>query len=288
MTGAVTGRLATAVGGAVAGSRLGSSYGTIGAVIGGVAGLAAGGYLESKLPIGRIAGGMIGGVAGSVVGLGADLVGLKPSETLARECKGFSLTKLPGRLANTKYTSHARLSKEVAAEGTKHLMPGDFIMTNDDADFQLELLQRATGGNAHWTHNYMVDNDGTVMDILIGNDGPTRWPLEHAFTDNSHAQILRPHYQSPETLEKTLEAARRGFGTITYDSKFDLRTDDAQYCQEYAYKAIKEGDPSVRITPRKVLGRELVSAEEFQNSPDFTEVWSTGSNFWLNWLSHFN
>lgn len=291
MAGALSGRVlmsvAGGVGGGVAASMLG--LGALGTAVGSTLGLAAGTYLEQKSKLGRLAGGMVGAVVGMGIGKAADGVGLHSSELMASECKNFSLKSLPKKLLNPHYTSHKRLSGEIVKEGVAHARPGDLIMTNDDGNFMIELLQKATGGGAHWTHNYMVDSDGTVMDILIDKEGPTRWPLEHAFTDNGHAQILRPRYKDAESLEKTLESARSRFGQMSYDFKFDLESDDAQYCQEYAYKALQEGAPEIRIKPRKALGlREIVSAEEIQNSPDIDEVWSTGSNFWLNWLSHFN
>jgi hypothetical protein len=291
MTGALTGRalmsVAAGLGGGVAASMLG--LGTLGSVVGSALGLAGGTYLEQKTRVGRLAGGMVGGVVGAGLGKAADAVGLQPSEMMANECKGFSISSLPKKLLNTHYTSHQRLSGDVVKEGVALAQPGDLIMTNDDGNFMIEILQKLTGGGAHWTHNYMVDNDGTVMDILNDRPGPTRWPLEYAFTDNGHAQILRPRYESEETKEKALEAARSRFGKMSYDFKFDLKSDDAQYCQEYVYKALQEGAPEIRIEPRKALFiRDIISAEEIQESPDIDEVWSTGSNFWVNWLSHFN
>lgn len=291
MAGALSGRvlvsLSGGVGGALAASMLG--VGGLGQAAAGIAGLAATTYLEQKTCAGRLVGGMIGGTLGVGVGAAADKLGLHPSELMANECKGFSLGSLPKKLLNPHYTSHPKMSGSVVAEGVALAQPGDLIMTNDDGNFMIEIIQKLTGGAAHWTHNYMVDNDGTVMDILLDQEGPTRWPLEYAFTDNSHAQILRPRYASEESKQKTLEAAREQFGKIGYDFKFSLKSDDEQYCQEYAYKALKEGAPEIRIEPRKALFfRDLVSAEEFQKSPDIDEVWSTGSNFWLNWLSHFN
>lgn len=291
MAGALSGRVLTSVSGAVGGYVGASMLGLPGVakVVAGAVGLAATTYLEQKTRAGRLVGGMVGGVLGAGVGKVADGVGLHSSELMANECKGFSLTSLPKKLLNPHYTSHSRLSGPIVAEGVAQAQPGDLIMTNDDGNYMIEIMQKLTGGGAHWTHNYMVDNDGTVMDILLDQDGPTRWPLEHAFTDNCHAQILRPRYASEESKQKTLDAARSRFGKIGYDFKFDLKSDDAQYCQEYAYKALQEGSPEISIEPRKALFlRDIVSAEEFQNSPDIDEVWSTGSNFWINWLSHFN
>ena len=288
MAGALSGRVAASAAVAVAGAAAGSMLGPIGTVVGGLVGAAAGIKLELMSKTGRLVGGMIGGTIGSVAGKAASVLGLKPSEELDRECQGFSLSSLPKKLLNTHYTSHPKMPQNLVKEGASQAKPGDLIITNDDGNFMIEILQKLTGGKADWTHNYMVDKDGTVMDILIDVNEPTRWPLEHAFTDNSHAKILRPRYASSESRDKTLKYAGDQFSKITYDAKFDLSTDDAQYCQEYAYKALLEGSPEIKIEPRSFLGRDLVSADELEASPDIDEVWSSGSNFWLNWLSHFN
>ncbi|MBI3928814.1 MAG: hypothetical protein HY319_24955 [Armatimonadetes bacterium] len=265
----------------------GSYLGVAGAVVGGALGLAAGVKLELKTRAGRLVGGLVGGALGTALGTAAGGLGYRPSEVMSRETSGFSLKSLPSRLLNTHYTSHPKLSGTIVDEGMAHARPGDLIITNDDGDFMLEILQKLIGCRAHWTHNYLVDSDGTVMDILLTENKPTRWPLEVAFKDNCHAKILRPRYANPENLEKTLAAARARFERMTYDFRFDLKTDDAQYCQEYAYKALKEGAPEIRIEPRFRIFRDFVSADEFEASPDLEEVWSTGSNFWINWLSHY-
>lgn len=288
MAGALTGRVLASAAVGAAGLAVGNALGgTLGAVVGTAAGLYGGVKLELKTRLGRLVGGMLGGAVGSGLGAAAGAVGWTPSETMTRETLGFSLKALPGRLLNPHYTSHPKLSAEIAAEGMKHIQPGDVLITNDDGNFQLEILQRLLGCSADWTHNYLVDNDLTVMDILLDKNEPTRWPLQYAFTDNSHLKVLRPAYASEESRNKTIEIARAKFGTMKYDYKFDLKSDDAQYCQEYTYKAIKEGAPEIRLAPRFRLFRDFMSSDEFEASPDMKEIWSTGSNFWLNWLSHF-
>ena len=290
MTGALTGRTAVSCLGAVAGVAAAKYFGLgkVAMVLGAAAGLYGGVKLELASRAGRLVGGMVGGAIGSSIGFGLDRLGVDISDTLAKECKGFSVSSLPKKLLNTHYTSHPKMSGELVEQGVAMARPGDIIITNDDGDFMIELLQKMTGASADWTHNYMVDSDGTVMDILLTDNKPTRWELSHAFTDNCHAKILRPKYKDATSLENTLQYARDQFDNIEYDFKFDLESDDAQYCQEYAYKALKAGAPEIRIEPRSFFGKELVSADEFRDSPDMEEVWSSGSNFWLNWLSHFN
>lgn len=275
----------------------GSLLGPVGAVVGGLAGLYGGVKLELKTKAGRLLGGMVGGVVGSGLGKVAGWLGASPSGALAQECKGFSLGSLPSKLLNPHYTSHPKVSAEIAAEGAALTQPGDIIITNDDGNFMLELIQKGIGlvstgygVKADWTHIYMVDHDNKVLDILLDGNGPTRFPVEHAFTDNCHAKILRPRYSSPEARQRVLENMNDKFGKIAYDDSFDFKTDDRQYCLEYVGKALMKEDPSLGLETSRILGRDTwqyLTPDNFDKNPNFEEVYSTGSNFWLNWLSHF-
>lgn len=291
MTGALSGRVLTALAG---GAALGLGVGFLGlgglAVgVGAAVGLAAGAKTELKTKVGRVLGGMVGGVVGSALGWAADKLGLSPSEELAKECQGFSVRSLPAKLKNPDYTSHKKLSGQVVEDGIAHTKPGDIIVTNNDGNFMLELMQKATGGSGDWTHTFLVGNDGKAIDILVEDNEPREVPLARAFEENEHAKILRPRYQSPESAQKAIAWSQEQFGKITYDTKFDLDSKDAMYCQEYIYNALREGAPEIELTPRKALGfKPLLTADEMAASKDMDEVWSTGSNFWVNWLSHFN
>ncbi|MCE7871274.1 hypothetical protein DYH09_12960 [bacterium CPR1] len=281
----VTGRILPPALLATAGATVGSTLaGLVGGGLGALAGLYAGYRLEKRTRLGRLVGGMAGGLLGAGLGHLARGAGVQPSLELARETAGFSLRSLPARLLDPNYTSHPKISPAVAAQGASHCQPGDLVITNDDGDFSLELAQKAVGVSAHWTHVGIVDHNHRVMDILLTENTARSWPLEFIFTDNTHAKVLRPAYQDDAARDRTLDWARAKLGKVTYDWKFDLESDDALYCQEYIQKALKQG--GILIEPRKVLlFKDFVSADEFGSSPQLTEVWSTGSNFWLNWLS---
>ncbi|MBS2040946.1 hypothetical protein JST97_38525 [bacterium] len=273
---------ATSAGGWVVGQALGGTWG-------GVAGLALGacaGYLlEKHTRVGRLAGGMVGGALGCAIGSAAGALGWQPSAALAKETEGFSLKSLPSKLLNPNYTSHHRLTPEEAAPGMALVQPGDVILTSDDEDFQLELMQKAAGASGNWTHAAIVDEQKRTMDIYISTNQPVLNPLGFIFGDNHHVCVLRPRYASPDSITKTLDYAREQFGKITYDHRFNMKDDDKQYCQEYIYKALAHGAPEIHVPMRKPLGHELVLSDEFQNSPDMDLVWSTGSDFKLNFLS---
>ena len=289
MAGALAGQAALPLGAAAFLAHQGAALGgTVGAVVGGFAGLAVGALVESKTRVGRLLGGLAGGVSGGLLGQLSRPLGLVPTTGLARECQSFSLSSLPKKLLNPDYTSHPNMTREAAAEAIRLAQPGDVIVTTDDHDFKLELMQKVAGASANWTHAAIVDENKQVMDILITANTPTKWPIEFIFEDNSHAMLLRPKYAGPESVSKTLDAVRATFGHVTYDHKFDLKTDDAQYCQELVYKALQKGAPEVHVPRRKFLGKEMVLSDEFINSPDMKVMWSGGSSFWVNWLSKFN
>ena len=291
MSGALLGRSLVSLGGAVVGGVIAGTLG-LGAVavgLGAVVGLGLGVKGELKTKAGRLLGGLVGGVTGSALGWGADKLGADTSEKMASECKGFSVAELPKRLLDTNYTSHPKLVGSIVDEGLKQVQPGDILITNNDNNFKLEIMQKLIGGSAHWTHAFLADDQGGVIDILQEDNTPRQTPLTTAFHENNHLKILRPNYKDNDSVAKTLEWSREKFGQITYDSKFDLETKDAMYCQEYIFNALKEGAPEIEIQPRKALGlRDVVLSDELSNSQDMKEVWSTGSDFWLNWLSHFN
>lgn len=313
LAGVVVGRpLVVAAGAVVAGAVAGSVFGPIGTLVGGALGAYGGYKLEVKTKLGRLLGGLTGGAIGSAVGKVGDWLGAKPNETLKKECSGFSVSSLPHKLLNVSYTSHHVLGKEVAAEAAAVAQPGDLIITNDEIDFKFELGQKAggllsracealglvpegSGIRANWTHLYTVDKGEKVIDILLNHDGggPNHFDVQYPFMDNMHAKILRPAFTSEETKNNFLDWMNAQFGKVGYDLKFDLKSDDKLYCQEYAYKGLKATDPNLEIQPTYVgIGkwkRGFITADSFDQDPRFKEVWNSGgSNFWVNWMSKFN
>jgi len=286
--GLMAGRALPAAGAAAGGWQLGQS---LGGAWGGVAGAAVGFYagikLEQKTRAGRLLGGMLGGAMGTALGAAAGALGWQPSETLAGETRGFSLTSLPSKLLNPNYTSHHRLTPEQAAPGMALVQPGDVIITSDDEDFKLEWMQKLIGASADWTHAALVDENLQTLDIYISSNKPVQNPLGFIFGDNHHACVLRPRYRNQESIQKTLDYMRDKFDKITYDDNFDLASENAQYCQEYIYKGLAHGAPEIRIPTRKVplWGKELITSDEIRDSPDMDLIWSTGSDFKLNFLS---
>lgn len=294
-TGALIGRLTVLpVGGAMAGAKLGSLLGPAGAIAGGIAGCAAGLYVEMKgkfvgvFPAGRIVGGLIGGTLGSIAGAIIDRLPLKPhlSQGLAEETEGFSWKKLFSHLKDPTYTSHEVMAQPTLDEVRSRLQPGDVLVTNNEKflDFEIPLFLMAAHGD--WTHTALYAGDGKVLESL-GSRGVIERTLDELITTNHHAMIMRPAYGTPDGPAKAIAKAR-GFLGLPYDSGFSLKTDDKVYCIEHTYKSVKAGDPDIRLTPTKVLGIPVVTPKTFVSSPDMKEMYSTGSHFFLNYLSKFD
>jgi len=287
--GAVLGRAATTVGTGVGAALLLGALGPVAAGIGAIAGLALGYKLESKTKIGRIAGGLIGGAAGMAAGaVTSKLTDFTPGEALTKETKGFSFKELFQKLKNPDYTSHTKLTKEEAEKYMAELKPGDIIITNHDGNFDFEITQKMLGKTGNWTHIGVISEKNTVLEVLIEADGTAETDPVTRFTDNHHVMILRPDYSSPDEAKKVIDEARSYFGKIKYDHSFNMKTDDRQYCQEYIYKVMRKAAPDVEVKSSSLLGLEYVTADNFVSSSDMKKVDSTGSNFWINYLSKFD
>jgi uncharacterized protein YycO len=290
--GAVAGRAAAVLGtGAALSMTVGAALGLgpLAAGIGALAGLYLGYKAEKKTRIGRLVGGMIGGAAGIAAGIATSkLTRFTPGKALAEETKGFTYGGLLQKLRNPTCTSHTKLSREEAEKFIKDLKPGDLIITNEDGNFNFEITQKFLGRTGDWTHIGLISEKNTVLEVLIQADGTQETdPLER-MTNNHHVIVLRPEYGSPDEIKNVIDEARSYFGKVTYDHKFNMKDDDKLYCQEYIYKVFHKGAPDIDVRPFKILGREFITADEFINSPDMKVANTTGSNFWLNYLSRFD
>ncbi|MDQ7821200.1 MAG: YiiX/YebB-like N1pC/P60 family cysteine hydrolase [Candidatus Eremiobacteraeota bacterium] len=319
--GAITGRAALlpslGVAGATALAASVIGLGPVGLIAAGVAGLGLGIYTEAKLKAGRVLGGMIGGTIGSALGHVAQKLGFTPSEKLAEETRGFSLKSLFSKLQNPEYTSHKLISSEEANEIAKNLQPGDLLLGNNDGNFGFEFTQKAIGGSGAWTHIGIVADDKTVMEVMIPtlNDRPHvvddksladvfMAPDSHAGANannkpymerdprviiqrNHHVIILRPNYKDRETILNVIKTGKQ-HKNVEYDKFFNLSTDDKMYCTEFAYKVLHKAAPEISLEPSSFLGYRFITGDEFIDSPDIKPVFSTGSNFWHNYLSKFD
>ena len=289
MVGAIAGRATVlpGAGAAVAGAALGSVLGPAGTIIGGVVGFAAGAYTEFKTRAGRVIGGMIGGAAGVGLGKLAKKIGHRPSQKMVDETRSFTYKSLFNKLKDPTHTSHKTISTQEARNIMEKAEPGDLIVTNHDGDFRFELVQKVLGQSGDWTHIGLVSKDKSMLEVLISTDGGTETDATKAITKNHHIMLLRPNHKDRNAINDTEKAARDYMG-VKYDHKFSLKSDDKHYCQEFVYKALKKGDPNIKIEPSKLFGFQYVVADDFINSPDTKVVHTTGSNFWTNLMSKFS
>lgn len=279
--------------GGVAGSMV---LGPAGAVLGSVAGAALGGAAELKGSAGSTALGMAGGAIGEVAGMVADKAGHVPQKKLADATKNFTLKSLFAKLQNHKYTSQHKITMEEAKEIKKILKPGDIIIGNNDDDMRFELAQKAIGASGNWTHACIVKDQDTVIESLIpkqtdrlgleASRGYFENRPEDMITRNHHLMILRPAYSGDAEVESVLKVAE-SMKNIKYDLFFNMNSDDKMYCTELVYKALKEGAPEIPVTPGKFLGLEFVTADHFEQSPAMEKIYTTGSDFAVNYLSKF-
>jgi hypothetical protein len=180
------------------------------------------------------------------------------------------------------------ISHDEAVKLMEGLKPGDLIITNEDGSLKFEMAQKAMGKTGNWTHIGLISDKDSVLEVLIESDSTVETKLEECITNNHHVIILRPSYKNADEVKKVIDEARSLLGKVSYDHSFDMKSDDKMYCLEYVYKVMKKGAPGIEVNTFKVLGREVLTADDYIQSKDMKVVKSTGSSFWLNFLSKFD
>jgi hypothetical protein len=303
--GAVAGKLsALPVLGAIKGAALGGSImGPAGAILGGVLGLGAGLFIEKKVHVGRLLGGLVGGAAGMGIGKVLDTAGFRPIGKLARETRGFTFKSLFSKLRDPKATSHQKITPAQARQILEKLQPGDIIIGNNDQGFSFEITQKLIGASGNWTHAALYCDDNTVMEVMIPNETDRGEKMTNLaaienrpFTESSatemmkrnhHIVIVRPNYRDRESINRVFAEGRK-YSHVKYDKLFNLKSDDRHYCTEFVYKALKKGAPEINVKPSSMAGYKFITADNFIDSPRIKTVYSTGSDFWMNFLSKFD
>lgn len=291
--GALVGRLAIPVLATSFGAGCLAAFGGAAAAVGGAVGLGLGLFAEFRnrryegfVPVGRVLGGLAGGIVGTAAGYGLDKLGLNiTNERLRDETKGYSLTKLLGRLTDVSHTSHETLNAEQVATFKSKMKPGDVLVTNHDEFLDIEIPEALLGIGGGWSHTGIYVGDGQVVEALWGQ-GVIKRPVDDLLTSNHHVRILRPDYEDGQA-DKAIEEANSHVGK-PYEARFNLEGDDKFGCVELVHKCITRSAPQVSLEPHSFFGKKFLSHKVFNDSPDLEVIEDTGSNFIYNYLSKFS
>jgi len=218
-----------------------------------------------------------------------DVVNLKELEKLSKqlEAQGISIYNILSAnpdvrsqaypVANKKVIEefnkpgHADQVAPVSAEELKYLMarmqPGDVILCGNDGSFVHSALYL---GNGEIVHALATQPDrpndfyGVVKESLIGYTQRS---------DRDTFVVLRPKNVRSSDVQQAAQFALAQRGK-TYDTLFLMHAGDRFYCTELVWQALQRMSNKPRVFPHKVqFGWEMVTVEDFMDSPDFQTVW---------------
>ncbi|MNL36242.1 hypothetical protein D3C87_1583130 [compost metagenome] len=93
--------------------------------------------------------------------------------------------------------------------------------------------------------------------------------------DRQRVAILRPKNPDPANTQAAIDFAKAQVGK-DYDYLFRTGKDDAFYCSELAFSAIKQGPRPPQVEAHRGLYglKPMATNDDLRRSPDLTEVWS--------------
>jgi hypothetical protein len=148
------------------------------------------------------------------------------------------------------------------------LQPGDVILCGNDHSFVHGALYIGQGQIIHALATQPDMHErfrGVVQESLA---------TYTARSERDTFVVLRPKQISQAGFAKAVNFARQQIGK-TYDSLFLNATDERFYCTELIWKSLRQMPSAPRVYPHKVkYGWEMVTVEDFMDSPDFQTVWT--------------
>ena len=147
------------------------------------------------------------------------------------------------------------------------MQPGDIILCGDDGSFVHSALYLGQGQIVHAL--------ATQPDRKNGFYGVVK---EHLITYTRRSKrdtfvVLRPKNVNSNDVQRASQFALAQRGK-TYDTLFLMHAGDRFYCTELIWQALRRMKNKPRVFPHKVqFGWEMVTVEDFMDSPDFQTVW---------------
>lgn len=245
-----------------AGEALGTMIGgPIGGLVGKIAATLVGAYagmkLQGKTLIGRKVAGRLGGTVGELMGLFARALKVPLRSDHIEETKNYSYDRMKDLLGTTTHTNHPHIGDKEADEFIAKLKPGDLVLVNDEACTVFSMLIVAVDGKADFNHAILYTGDGKTIESRTKTSGVAEGNLKDVLLHKHHAVAIRPHYDPPEKQAADVVAAGKSMIGIKYDFKFKMG-DNAMYCSEVVYKAVKKGAPQINFKTRPLITREVI------------------------------
>lgn len=168
------------------------------------------------------------------------------------------------------------------------MKPGDIIIETDNSYPGWQFLEKAVF-NSDYTHAAIYEGDGKFLEATSGNAdgiGVKRNELREFLTGRQSVEIIRPPYKSEADATAALDHSRSQLGK-PYDGDFDMKDGNAIYCAELVYNALQAMPNPIEAPTVKFAGKEAVGPNAFKQIPGAQVVYSTGSSFLKNRISHY-
>jgi hypothetical protein len=183
---------------------------------------------------------------------------------------GYLIADLPIRLKfnlKSKPDNIPRITEQQIAELKGVLKPGDLILNGNNGSFIHCILYLGNDVIIHSLATKGVGKNfiGTIKETLS----------EYlARVERDKFVVLRYKNSNPDELAKVFSYAEQQVGK-NYDSLFLMNSDTRLYCTELIYQAEMQFSTPPRMVPHKAaLGWQVITNEDFLDSPDFETVWS--------------
>lgn len=147
------------------------------------------------------------------------------------------------------------------------LQPGDIILCGNDGSFVHSALYI---GQGEIVHALATQPDSPQRFYGVVRESLIRYTQR---SPRDSFVVLRPRNVSQRDIQRasTYALEQQGKG---YDSLFLMHPGDRFYCTELVWQALQRMQNKPRVYPQKVrFGWEMVTVEDFMDSPDFQTVW---------------
>ncbi len=200
---------------------------------------------------------------------GGMLFNLLTKSKLAQKV-GYLVADIPIRLKfnrKSKPDNIPRITEQQIAELKSVLKPGDVILCGNNGTFIHSIIYL---GNDVIVHSLATKGNGKTF------TGTIKETLsEYLFrAERDKFVVLRYKNLDPNELNKVFDYAVKQVGK-SYDSLFLINSDTRFYCTELIYQSLMQMANPPRMFPHKAAwGWQLITNEDFMDSPDLETVWT--------------
>ncbi len=158
-----------------------------------------------------------------------------------------------------------RINQEQTDKLLSVLKAGDIILCGNDDSFVHAILHT---GNGQIVHS-LASKDPKFWGVV---KEPLTQYLKRAQRDKF--VVLRYKNLNPSEFTKSISYAEEQVGK-PYDTLFLINSESKFYCTELVYQSVMQMSNAPKVFPHKAkMGWNIITNEDFMDSPDFETVWS--------------